>query len=159
MMFSANLPASLPDAKGNVAVGCPFGLQNLFRGSNGIRIVIERFRIDADNLAALSLDGLVQLVQIPSSATHGLQPLNQKFTTVNALSANKLLSTALPSRSLPSKGRERIAGEAVVPSSGRKCLQLILQLADLGGIVGQRLVVLVRELVLTFLIARSSTSA
>ena len=50
--------------KGNVAVGCSLGLQNLFSGSNGIRIVIERFRIDADNLAALRLDSLIQLVQI-----------------------------------------------------------------------------------------------
>ena len=58
------------------------------------------------------------LSRSPSSATHGLQPLNQKFTTVNALSANKLLSTALPSRSLPSKaGNASLAG-VVVPSSG-----------------------------------------
>jgi len=37
-----------------------------------------------------------------SSSTQGLQPLNQKFTTVKALPANRLLSTGLPSKSLPS---------------------------------------------------------
>ena len=40
--------------KGNVAVGCPLGLQNLFSGSNGIRIVIElRKGADAANLENL----------------------------------------------------------------------------------------------------------
>ena len=53
MMFSANCACLAAGCKGNVAVGCPLGLQNLFSGSNGIRIVIERFGIDADNLAAL----------------------------------------------------------------------------------------------------------
>ena len=43
-----------------------------------------------------------------------MQPLNQKFTTVNALSANKLLSTALPSRSLPSKAGNAPLADVVV---------------------------------------------
>ena len=48
------------------------------------------------------------------------------------------------------KGRERVTGRGGVCLCcfRRKFLQLVLQLADLGGIVGQRLVVLVRELVL-----------
>ena len=43
---------------------------------------------------------------------------------------------------------ERVAGGCGGAFLGRKFLQLVLQLADLGGIVGQRLVVLVRELIL-----------
>ncbi len=58
--------------------------------------------VDADDdLAALRLDALVQRVQVIQLLTQGLQPLNQKFTTVNALLANRLLSTSLPSDPFP----------------------------------------------------------
>lgn len=42
-------------------------------------------------------------LSLDNSATHGLQPVNQKFTTVTALPENRLSSTLLPSKSSPEK--------------------------------------------------------
>jgi hypothetical protein len=42
-------------------------------------------------------------LSLDNSATHGLQPLNQKLTTVTAFFENKLSSTGLPLKSLPDK--------------------------------------------------------
>ena len=42
-------------------------------------------------------------LSLDNSATHGLQPVNQKLTTVTALPENRLSSTLLPSKSSPEK--------------------------------------------------------
>jgi len=42
-------------------------------------------------------------LRLDNSATQGLQPLNQKLTTVTAFFENKLSSTGLPLKSLPDK--------------------------------------------------------
>jgi len=42
-------------------------------------------------------------LSLDNSATQGLQPVNQKLTTVTALLENRLSSTELPSKSLPEK--------------------------------------------------------
>jgi hypothetical protein len=42
-------------------------------------------------------------LSLDNSATQGLQPLNQKLTTVTAFFENKLSSTGLPLKSLPDK--------------------------------------------------------
>ena len=42
-------------------------------------------------------------LSLDNSATHGLQPVNQKLKTVTALPDNRLSSTLLPSNSSPEK--------------------------------------------------------
>ena len=61
-----------------------------------------------------------------NSSTQGLQPLNQKFTTVKALPANRLLSTGLPSKSLPSNlGKALPCAAALEAASSAGALSLI----------------------------------
>lgn len=134
--------------KGDVAVGCPLGLQNLFSGSNGISIVIERFCIDADNLAALSLDGLIQLVQITKFGHARLAAAEPEIHDRKRVVSEQAAVHGVAVQVFALESGERAVGGCGGAFLGWKFLQLVLQLADLGGIVGQCLVVLGRELVL-----------
>ena len=51
----------------------------------------------------ISLSFSFNSFSLESSPTHGLHPLNQKFTTVTLFLAKRLSSTSLPSRSFPLK--------------------------------------------------------
>ena len=51
----------------------------------------------------ISLSFSFNSFSLESSPTHGLHPLNQKFTTVTLFLAKRLSSTSFPSRSFPLK--------------------------------------------------------